>query len=87
MQGFKFVFTMWSENQKTLLDPKNPILPEMHALISGLKAISTWTAYSGVHTCREICGELGYLDASKIPIVLKNLDVSQTWEGDNNVLL
>jgi acyl-CoA oxidase len=59
-----------------LFIPNNPKLAEVHAIISGLKAISTWSAYKGISECRQACGGLGYSYYSKFSIMLRNSDVA-----------
>ena len=81
------VLVLWGKNSKRLFVPNNPKLAEVHALISVLKALATWTCYQGVQECRQACGGLGYSFYSRFSIILANMDVNQTWEGDNNVLL
>jgi hypothetical protein len=43
---------LWGKNQKRLFLPNNPKLAEVHALISVMKAISTWSSFKGVSECR-----------------------------------
>ncbi len=50
----------WEGHQDVIFDPKNPLLAEMHAHSTVLKAISTWNSDRGIQICREICGGLGY---------------------------
>ena len=85
--GSQKAVELWGKNQKRLFVPGNPKLAEVHALISALKAISSWTGHAGMRECRQACGGLGYSYYARIGIIMNNLDVSQTWEGDNNVLL
>jgi acyl-CoA oxidase len=60
---------------------------EVEGLIAGLKAVSTWHATDAIQTCREACGGLGYLAASRLPTLKADTDVFTTFEGDNTVLL
>jgi len=78
---------MWGKNQKKLFVPNNFKLAETHALISGFKTICTWNTIRGLQECREACGGLGYSHYALIGQLIRNHDVNQTWEGDNNVLL
>ncbi|KAG7175001.1 Peroxisomal acyl-coenzyme A oxidase 1-like 3, partial [Homarus americanus] len=43
------------------------LLPELHALSCGLKALSSGDASSGIETCRLACGGHGYLSSSNLP--------------------
>ena len=38
---------MWGKNQKKMFTPNNLKLAEVHALMSSLKAISSWEATQG----------------------------------------
>ena len=73
--------------RNSLFDPKNKRLGEVHALISSMKAICTWYSFKGVQECREACGGHGYNTISLLGNLRNDMDVNQTWEGDNNVLL
>ena len=41
-------------------------LPELHATLSGLKAVSTVTAHHAIEECRKCCGGQGFLMSSGI---------------------
>jgi len=62
------------------------ILPELHALSSGLKAICTWEAVEGIEKCRFCCGGHGYSRLSGLPDLYASYVQNPTWEGDNDVL-
>ncbi|CDW72715.1 peroxisomal acyl-coenzyme a oxidase 3 [Stylonychia lemnae] len=81
------VLELWGKNTKRLFVPNNPKLAEVHSLISVMKAMSTWNGYKGLQECRQACGGLGYSYYSRFSIIMNNMDVNQTWEGDNNILL
>ncbi|CDW85834.1 peroxisomal acyl-coenzyme a oxidase 3 [Stylonychia lemnae] len=81
------ILTLWGKNQKNMFVPGNLKLAELHSLISCFKALSTWTAYNCANECRQSCGGLGYSYYSRLSIIKSNVDVYQTWEGDNSVLL
>lgn len=70
-----------------MYDPKSVKQSELHAITSAMKAVSTTSTVRGLQECREACGGLGYSYYSKIGILRNHSDISQTWEGDNNVLL
>lgn len=61
-------------------------LPELHALSSGLKALCTDIAASGIEACRRTCGGHGYSILSGLPTLLTSYVQNVTWEGDNNVM-
>lgn len=78
----------WIRKREVLLnDYKNPAVGEFHALVSSMKAISTWSAMRGIQTCREICGGLGYSSYNRLGALLNDTDVTQTFEGENHVLI
>lgn len=68
------------------MDPKNKKTEVLHALSSALKSLTSWTAQRTMQECREACGGLGYSHYSNFGVDIRDHDVSQTWEGDNNVL-
>jgi len=78
---------LWHSNQEALLDEKNPLVSEIHALTSTLKAFGTWHAVKGIQECREVCGGLGYSAYNRLGALREDNDINTTWEGDNNVLL
>ena len=59
-------------------------LPELHALSSGLKALSTDITAAGIETCRRQCGGHGYMLASGLPTLFASYVQNCTWEGDNS---
>ena len=59
----------------------------MHALVSSLKGLASWSATKGLQECRESCGGLGFSYFANLGQLRNNFDINQTWEGDNNVLL
>lgn len=62
------------------------ILPELHALSSGLKAACTDVAADGIEVCRRQCGGHGYSILSGLPTLFISYVQNVTWEGDNNVM-
>lgn len=78
----------WARKREVLLnDYKNPAVNEFHAMVSALKAICTWSAVKGIQQCREICGGLGYSAYNRLGALLNDTDVTQTFEGENHVLI
>ncbi|XP_068216003.1 peroxisomal acyl-coenzyme A oxidase 1-like [Palaemon carinicauda] len=63
------------------------LLPELHALSSGLKAIGGKDASEGVEICRLACGGHGYIASSNLPRIYGNTTCIITYEGENTVLL
>jgi len=62
------------------------LLPELHAMSSGLKAYCTDEAASGIESCRRTCGGQGYSTLSGLPTLYTYYVQNCTWEGDNNVM-
>lgn len=62
------------------------LLPEVHALSSGLKALVAQVVSGGIETCRSMCGGHGYLQSSGLPEVYANYVAVNTFEGTQQVL-
>ncbi|KAK7086978.1 Acyl-coenzyme A oxidase (Acyl-CoA oxidase) [Halocaridina rubra] len=62
------------------------MLPELHALSCGLKALSSDDATEGVETCRLACGGHGYLCSSNFPRIYGGTTCIMTYEGENTVM-
>lgn len=60
------------------------VLPELHALSSGLKALCTDVATAGIEACRRTCGGHGYMLASGLPTLVISFVQNVTWEGENS---
>lgn len=63
------------------------LLPDLHATSAALKSHCTSVAAAGVETCRLLCGGHGYSMASGLPGLYAEFAPSQTYEGDNAVML
>jgi acyl-CoA oxidase len=61
-------------------------LAELHALSSGMKALSTWLALDGTEAARRVVGGHGYSQLSGLPYLLQNYAQNVTWEGDNPIV-
>lgn len=81
------LYELWENNKLMLMDYKNSLAPEIHALISTIKTISSWFSRKGIQECRDLCGAFGYSGYSRLPQIYNDNDINTTWEGDNNVLL
>ncbi len=57
------------------------ILPEIAAVSSGLKALTTYLAWFGIEDCRKACGGNGYLMASGIASLAADYVWQTTAEG------
>lgn len=59
---------------------------EIEAMAAGLKAYASWHATRTLQDCRECCGGQGYLSINRIAVLMDDVDVFTTFEGDNTVL-
>jgi acyl-CoA oxidase len=84
--GCRELNNQWRLNEHKILENDSQTR-EMHALISVMKAITTWDMVQSLEECRQACGGLGFSSYSRIPSMIQDLNVMVTWEGDNNVLL
>ncbi|XP_044307997.1 peroxisomal acyl-coenzyme A oxidase 2 isoform X2 [Varanus komodoensis] len=66
---------------------KFDLLPELHALASGIKVIMTDYSSAGVEVCRRACGGHGFSLLSGLPSLYTRLVAACTYEGENTVLL
>ncbi|XP_068626201.1 acyl-coenzyme A oxidase 1-like [Battus philenor] len=62
-------------------------LPELHALSSCLKAVSTSDAAAYIEQCRYACGGHGYMLSSNLPLLYSYVSATRIYEGDYTVLL
>ena len=79
------LYDLWYENINLCMDPENPLTAEIHAIISIIKPISTWSSSQGIQECRELCGGFGFSEYNRLGALRNDNDIN-TWEGDNNVL-
>jgi hypothetical protein len=59
----------------------------VHAISSLLKVYSSWNAVKITALCREMCGGHGYLWKNQIGLLMNDVNIYQTFEGDNTVLI
>uniref|UniRef100_F1KYT0 Peroxisomal acyl-coenzyme A oxidase 1 n=1 Tax=Ascaris suum TaxID=6253 RepID=F1KYT0_ASCSU len=62
-----YVRVLYAQVLDELKENKIELLPELHALSSGLKAVVTHQVAIGIEQCRMACGGHGYSDASGLP--------------------
>lgn len=77
----------YKEVTQNISEGKLNLLPELHAVSCGLKALSTTDATRGIETCRLACGGHGYLASSGFPLIYTATTAAMTYEGENTVLL
>lgn len=63
------------------------LMADLHAILSGCKAVYTWTTLFGGEKIRQACGGHGYSQYSGIPSILQEFSPMATYEGENTVLL
>ncbi|NXI39717.1 ACOX2 oxidase, partial [Galbula dea] len=63
------------------------MLPELHALSSGFKAIISQCCTSAVEICLRACGGHGYSLLSGLPSLYTKILASCIYEGENTILL
>ncbi|XP_075992719.1 acyl-coenzyme A oxidase 1-like [Anticarsia gemmatalis] len=81
---------LWSTFSSVVADMKRgnvDSLPELHALSSCLKAISTSESASLIEQCRQACGGHGYMMCSGLPFLYTFVTATRTYEGDYTILL
>uniref|UniRef100_A0A914R4W1 Acyl-coenzyme A oxidase n=1 Tax=Panagrolaimus davidi TaxID=227884 RepID=A0A914R4W1_9BILA len=63
------------------------VLPALHGVSSGLKAVVTHQTAQGIEQCRMACGGHGYSEASGLPQLFATAVAGCTYEGENMVML
>uniref|UniRef100_A0A914Y4X0 Acyl-CoA oxidase C-terminal domain-containing protein n=1 Tax=Panagrolaimus superbus TaxID=310955 RepID=A0A914Y4X0_9BILA len=63
------------------------VLPALHGITSGLKAVVTHQTALGIEQCRMACGGHGYSEASGLPQLFTYAVGGCTYEGENMVML
>ncbi|GMT02811.1 hypothetical protein PENTCL1PPCAC_24985, partial [Pristionchus entomophagus] len=63
------------------------MLPELHAVSSGLKSVVSWETAQGIEQLRLACGGHGYSRASAFPDIYTYAVGGCTYEGENIVML
>ena len=81
------LYDLWETNKIIILDPKNTLTAEIHAIISTLKPLFSWFARRGIQECRDLCGGFGYSHITRLSQIYDDNEINITWEGDNTVLL
>ncbi|CAI2351744.1 unnamed protein product [Caenorhabditis sp. 36 PRJEB53466] len=60
---------------------------EVHALSSGAKPVATWLGVESLGEARKACGGHGFLHMSRLNSLRDDNDPSQTFEGENFMIL
>uniref|UniRef100_A0A8D0DV59 Acyl-coenzyme A oxidase n=1 Tax=Salvator merianae TaxID=96440 RepID=A0A8D0DV59_SALMN len=85
--AYNYVHNIFQKAYADTKEGKFDLLPELHALLSGIKVIATDYCSAGVEVCRRACGGHGYSLLSGLPTLYNRLVASCTYEGENTVLL
>eukprot|EP00455_Lapot_gusevi_P026012 TRINITY_DN2745_c0_g1_i5.p1 TRINITY_DN2745_c0_g1~~TRINITY_DN2745_c0_g1_i5.p1 ORF type:complete len:699 (+),score=206.55 TRINITY_DN2745_c0_g1_i5:61-2157(+) len=83
----KWVRSKYEEFRGQLAQGNTSGLAEIHIMSSGLKAFTTAIINEGLEICRRSCGGHGYSKYSGFVEVIKNYVPSQTYEGENNLMM
>ncbi|GMS94134.1 hypothetical protein PENTCL1PPCAC_16309, partial [Pristionchus entomophagus] len=81
------VMEMYENMTKGLKKGEIDLLPDLHALSSGLKSVISFDAAIGIEQCRMACGGHGYSEASGLPKLYGVVIAGCTYEGENMVML
>ncbi|XP_004616528.2 peroxisomal acyl-coenzyme A oxidase 2 [Sorex araneus] len=71
---------------RAIRDRDFSLLPELHALSSGMKALVSEFCAQGTEACRRACGGHGFSKLSGLPSLVTKVTASCTYEGENTVL-
>lgn len=69
----------WDKNHEKILDPKNSIIQDLHALSSIIKPKSGWFATEAIKEARQLLGGHGYSYYSKLGVLYNDNDINNTW--------
>nr|KAF6473068.1 acyl-CoA oxidase 2 [Rousettus aegyptiacus] len=80
------VLEFFNNSYSAILGRDFSLLPELHALSSGIKAMVSDFCSQGTELCRRACGGHGYSRLSGLPSLVTRVTASCTYEGENTVL-
>ncbi|KAF8385054.1 acox-1.6 [Pristionchus pacificus] len=92
-RAFAFLFAAYEIKTLYMLvteqigDGNMDVLPELHAVSSGLKSVVSWETAQGIEQLRLACGGHGYSRASAFPDIYTYAVGGCTYEGENIVML
>ncbi|KAL6084014.1 hypothetical protein STEG23_002533, partial [Scotinomys teguina] len=88
--AFHFLATglleFFHRSYSAILNRDFSLLPELHALSTGMKAMISDFCTQGAEICRRACGGHGYSKLSGLPTLVTEVTASCTYEGENTVL-
>nr|XP_060487407.1 peroxisomal acyl-coenzyme A oxidase 2 [Panthera onca]XP_060487408.1 peroxisomal acyl-coenzyme A oxidase 2 [Panthera onca]XP_060487409.1 peroxisomal acyl-coenzyme A oxidase 2 [Panthera onca] len=82
----KNLLEFFHSSYDAILNRDFSVLPELHALSSGIKAMVSDLCSWGTELCRKACGGHGYSKLSGLPSLVTRVTAACTYEGDNTVL-
>ncbi|PAV65719.1 hypothetical protein WR25_19676 [Diploscapter pachys] len=82
-----FVEYMWRVMSGEKSEELAEMSKEIHALSAAAKPVSTWMGIEALGEARRACGGHGFLTCSRLNDLRESFDPSQTYEGENNMIL
>uniref|UniRef100_A0A0K0EQU0 Acyl-coenzyme A oxidase n=1 Tax=Strongyloides stercoralis TaxID=6248 RepID=A0A0K0EQU0_STRER len=83
----KYIMELYNKVNQDMTLGNADLLPQLHCLTSGLKAVISYQAGLGIEQCRMSCGGHGYSHASGLPNIYATQIGGCTYEGENMVML
>ncbi|XP_075406084.1 peroxisomal acyl-coenzyme A oxidase 2 [Tenrec ecaudatus] len=80
------ILEFFQQAYSAILDGDFSLLPELHALSAGMKAMLSDACTQGTEVCRRACGGHGFSKLSGLPSLVTKVTASCTYEGENTVL-
>ncbi|CAL4062320.1 unnamed protein product, partial [Meganyctiphanes norvegica] len=80
------LFSNYNNMEQYIQEGNLELLPALHALSCGMKAMSSMDGTRGVDIMRLGCGGHGYLSSSNLPRIYGTQAAAQTYEGENTVM-
>jgi len=85
--GFHRLGDMCDENTRRIHNSQDfSMLNDIHALLSGCKAVYSFSMLHGIEKVRLACGGHGFSQYSGIPSILTESSPQATYEGENTVM-
>lgn len=78
---------MYDQFKKEVAENDMSMMAEVHATTCCLKSVMTTIVCDGIEKCRKLCGGHGYSRFSGLIDLFSNYVPSQTYEGENTILM
>ncbi|GMR46618.1 hypothetical protein PMAYCL1PPCAC_16813, partial [Pristionchus mayeri] len=91
--AYAYIFTglevkkLYQEAMEELDKGETDLLPDLHAITSGLKSVVSFGSGNAAEQCRMACGGHGFSEASGLPKLYGTIIAGCTYEGENMVML